>query len=84
MDNSENYIGSANLQTSTAGAEIIPATEFGTLKDFEFLNDQACHISINGRSYIYIRALQGVRLDSVSSFKIQEDAITFNWIGEAL
>ena len=82
MRNSEKFIGSAALETSVAAQEIIPTIQYGVIYDFEMLNDQACHISVNGGSYIYLRAEQGIQLDMVTSLKIQENNITFNWVGE--
>jgi len=70
-------VGSADLQTSVAEAEIITSP----LLNFEILNDQECHMSFNGSDYIYVRALQGVALDVVRSCKIEEGDITFNFIG---
>lgn len=37
-------IGSADIETSVAGAEILPKG----VVNFDFLNDQNCHIKING------------------------------------
>jgi len=71
--------GSTSLLTSVANAEIIP--DGFSFVDFELFNDQICHISINGGDYIYIRASQGIKIDSSSSIKIQEAGITFTWIG---
>ena len=74
--------GSANLQTSVAEQEIIATDDRFT--DFSLLNNQDCHISINGGDYIFVRANQGLELYVVNSIKIQEAAITFNWIGTKL
>lgn len=69
--------GSADLQTSTAGAEILDAKYI----NFELYNDADCHIKINGGAYIFIRALQGISVEVANSVKIQENNKTFNWIG---
>lgn len=69
--------GSADLQVSTAAAEILS----NSYVNFELYNDDACHISINGGSYIYIRANQGIAVDVITSLKIEENGITFNWVG---
>lgn len=76
--NSYKLAGSANLQTSTAETEILDKMYY----DFEFVNDQPCHVSVNSSAYIYLRAGQGLELDTIFSLKIQESGITFNWIGE--
>lgn len=80
MYNTTKIYGSASLQTSVAGEEILNTI----LYDFELINDQSCHISINGGPYIYLRALQGIQMPVMKSIKIQEDSITFNWIGGAM
>jgi hypothetical protein len=74
-----NIQGSADLQTSVAEEEIIPTGI--KYVNFEMLNDSACHVSINGSEYIYIRANQGIAIDFISSLKIEENSISFNWIG---
>ena len=71
-------LGSGDILTSVAGAEIL--TE-GSVRGFELVNDQPCTISINGGDPIHFRALQGVALELAHSVKIQENGITFNWIG---
>lgn len=72
-------VGSSSLQTSVAEEEIIPTN--ARIINFELLNDQICTISINGQTPVYIRANQGISIPSVSSCKIMENNITFNWIG---
>lgn len=76
-------IGSAALQTSVAGQEIVPAGYRGLI-NFQLMNDQICTVSINGESPIYLRAGQGIKTKPedvlVKSVKIQENGITFNWI----
>jgi hypothetical protein len=84
-------IGSDVIKTSVAGAEIIPDaiatkgwTEGYELKQFSLLNNQACTISINGTTAIYLSAGQGINIDNsllVTSVKIIESGITYNWIG---
>ena len=80
-----NIQGSNDLQTSVAGVEILPIGTDGktiSFDDFDFTNDQVCHVFINGStSPIYIRASQGVNLSYIYSFKVVEDGITFNWVG---
>jgi hypothetical protein len=86
------YVGSSNLQTSVANQEIIslpPVTWYYKtylFYKFEFFNDQDCHIIINNTTPIFVRALQGFSSctpdNGISSFKIVEDGITFNWVGE--
>ena len=76
-------LGFPSIQTSVAGQEIIP-TGYRGLINFQLMNDQACTISINGGSYIHLRAAQGIAIKSedvlVHSVRIQENGITFNWI----
>lgn len=79
---SVNYLGtvvcgSADLQTSTAGAEILD----GKYVNFQLYNDGDCHIKVNDGAYIFIRALQGIAVDYANSIKIEESGKTFNWIG---
>jgi len=84
-------IGSDGIKTSVAGAEIIPDaiatkgwTEGYEIRQFSLLNNQACTISINGMSAVYLSAGQGLNIDDsllVSSVKIIEGGITYNWIG---
>jgi hypothetical protein len=79
---SVNYLGtvvcgSADLQTSTAGAEILDSKYI----NFDLYNDADCHIKVNGGSYIFIRALQGISVEVANSIKIQESGKKFNWIG---
>ena len=71
--------GTGDIATSVAGAEIIPAST--KVINFELLNDQECHININSSGYKIIRAGQGVAIPVVKSVKIQENGITYNWIG---
>jgi hypothetical protein len=73
------FIGSNAIHTSVAKAEIVPSGT--TISDFQLLNDQACTVRINNGPVIYLRALQGLSLGFVSSLKIQEGGITYNWIG---
>lgn len=75
----QNWYGSDDLETSVAETEIIPTGI--RLVNFKMLNDTDCHVSINGSDYIFIRANQGIVIDIISSLKIEEDGIAFNWIG---
>jgi hypothetical protein len=87
----QGYIGSANLETSVANVEILP-TPSGwstgmvyTINKFSFYNTEACHITINDASAsIYLRAGQGFSTDItdklITSFKIVENNIHYNWI----
>lgn len=70
--------GSPSLQTSVANQEIVPTGV--TLYNFNLMNDQICNISINGSDYIYVRANQGIIIDKITSCKIQQNGVTFNWI----
>ena len=73
--------GSSDLQTSVAGEEILDGKNY---VNFQILNDQDCHIKINNKNYIFLRANQGYQSisGSVFSCKIEENSITFNWIGD--
>lgn len=88
------YLGSANLQTTTTtNTECIPNAPSNWtfpryyFKKFTFVNpSQACHVSINGGTPIYLAANQGFSTDKdddlINSFIIQESGISFNWMGE--
>jgi hypothetical protein len=71
--------GSAAILTSVGETEILPTGKH--FINFQLLNDQACTIAINNGTPIYVRALQGISIDVALSVKIQQDNITFNWIG---
>lgn len=73
-------LGSSDLETSVAEEEIVPSSK--RLVNFQLINDQNCHISLNGGGYIFVRANQGINIPVVYSCKIQEDNITYNWIGQ--
>jgi hypothetical protein len=49
------------------------------------MNDQDCHVKINGGDQIFLRAGQGWQMDQndkpISSFIIVDSTITFNWFG---
>lgn len=84
------FIGSSELETSVAGAEIVPSPPIAwvnavyAFNRFELLNDQDCHVIINNSSPIFIRANQGVKIEKddivVKSFKIVEAGVTYSWI----
>lgn len=77
------YVGSPDLQTSVANAEIIPSDK--TIYKFSFMNQGSCHVSVNGETAIYLSANQGFEMSMedfwITSFKIAENGIIFNWIG---
>jgi hypothetical protein len=77
-------LGSEEVLTSVAEREILP--EGYSFLTFSLLNDQNCHISINGLTYVYYRANQGININAglfiVNSVKILENGITFNWAGD--
>ncbi|KXZ22294.1 hypothetical protein P4T89_13275 [Bacillus nakamurai] len=84
------YIGSPNLEKSEANQEVVPPPpQTWTMKysfyKFSFSNDQECHVSINGGDPIYLRAGQGFQMDAhdspITSFKISESGITYNFLG---
>lgn len=84
------YIGSADLETSVANAEILPSPPVGwtigyNINKFSFYNTETCHITINSASTsIYLRAGQGFSMDitdyPITSFKVVENNIHYNWI----
>ena len=84
-------IGSAALQISVAGAEIVPSPPITwvnvnySFDKFEFVNDQICTVIVNGSDPIYLRANQGFKTEKgdmdITSFKVVEGAITYNWLG---
>lgn len=83
-------IGSSAVETSVAGVEILPdatITEGWSrgykLREFSLNNIQACTVSINDGDAIYLTAGQGINLNSitVTSVKIMENSITYNWMG---
>lgn len=81
------YIGSPNVQTSKVGEEIISnsTTNKNGLYAFSFLNQEECTVIINSKHEIFLRANQGfntTQIDApISSFKIKEPGVKFNWLG---
>lgn len=84
------YYGSSDLETSVALLDIIPKRSDNvtpiSFYMFSFNNDSACHISFNGGStWIYLKKGQGFSTSlpnkEINSFMIQENGITYNWIG---
>jgi hypothetical protein len=87
------FIGSPSLQTSVAGADIIPSPPSNyalgkkySLYKLAFMNDSDCSVLINENSAaIFLRAGQGFEtneLDSpIYSFKIVEAGISYNFLG---
>lgn len=84
------YIGSSNLQTSTANQEIIPSppshwTLGYNCYKLSFFNSQDCTVKINNLDPIYLQANQGFEMDKedspITSFVIIESGVGFNWIG---
>lgn len=91
------YIGSENLQTSTAMQEIVPNSthkglRLNSLYSFAFINTESCHVIINGKKgigeggvTIYLAEGQGfstVLGDApIDSFIVVESGVHFNWVG---
>jgi SPX domain protein involved in polyphosphate accumulation len=81
------YIGSSDIQTSTANQEIIPSTPLQyNLYKFQFANNTDCHVRINNdEDILFIRANQWFEMDNndapIFSFKIVDAGIQFNWVG---
>lgn len=69
--------GSGDLQVSVAETEVLN----GRYVNLELQNDDDCYISLNGGSYMFIRANQGIAADVVYSLKFLNSGKTFNWIG---
>ena len=86
------YIGSSDLQTSVAMANIIPSPADASwtigykLYKFSFANQQDCHVYINGSSQqIFLPAGQGFEVSDsdapITSFVVKEASISFSWLG---
>ena len=82
-------IGSNKLETSVANREIIPdAPKNWTmpirLKKFSLMNYSDCVLIINGEE-VFLKANQGFTTGyddvMISSVKIKETGIEYNWIG---
>jgi len=78
------YKASPSLQTSVAGAEVLPVPI--SFYKFVLINDQNCSLLINNDPVAkYIRAGQGFESTEIdpltTSVKIVEANITFNWFG---
>lgn len=71
-------LGSEILETSVANVEIIPTDKKAL--NFAFMNDGDCTVIVNGKT-LFLRAGQGLFVPKVASFKIVENAITYNWVG---
>lgn len=74
-------LGSDNLETSVANAEIIP--NGARIVNLSFANTQECHVIINNGSPIYLRGNQGQLVDVCFSLKVVEAGITYNWTGQS-
>jgi len=83
------YLGSPNPTTSNTNQEVIPPHPKGWNKGynfyrFSFINDQDCHVKINGGDEIYLRANQGFNSTEIDapiwSFVISEEGIVFNFV----
>ncbi|MFK3936673.1 hypothetical protein ACI2JA_04045 [Alkalihalobacillus sp. NPDC078783] len=84
------FLGSESLQTSVANQEILPPSPSNwtyrrRFNKLSLMNDQDCTLVINNQKGIFLREGQGFNVEQsdtpVSSLKIVEDGITFNWIG---
>lgn len=82
------YKASPSIQTSVAGAEILPSTPVGTIPinyyKLSLINDQNCSLIINNDPVAkFIRAGQGFEINEMDapifSLKIVEAGITYNW-----
>lgn len=84
------YLGSEAVQTSIANKEILPKppknwTMGYHLYKFSIMNYSDCTLVINNKAKLFLRANQGFNSDSqdasISSVKIVESGVEFNWIG---
>ena len=83
------YLGSEELQVSTANQEVIPNppadwTIGYFLKVFSFVNFADCTVLVNNESKLFLKAGQGFNASEklpISSFKVIESGIEYNWIG---
>lgn len=91
------YIGSSDLQASSAMQEIIPNTthngnSLNYLYSFAFRNTESCHVIVNGNKgtgnggvTLYLREGQGFSMEvgdtPIHSFVIVETGVHFNWVG---
>lgn len=86
-----NYYGSPEMQTSTANEEVIPTMEEWSyprirFKDFGFMNNEDCTVSIQGSEPIFLRANQGFEfigngITYIDSFIVIEAGIPYQIIG---
>ena len=84
------FKGTSKIETSTANQELIPEKPYGwtigyKFKSFSFFNDQECHIIVNNGEPLFLRAGMGFNSttdnQSITSFVIVEEGISYNWIG---
>jgi len=73
-------LGSANLQISMAGVEILTGNP--RVLNFSIIADNDYHITINGGTPIFIRGSQILLVPVVNSVSIVEAGITYNWNGQ--
>ena len=82
-------IGSKTLESSQANAEIIPDAPDNwnrpiILNKFAIINYDDCTLIVNGEE-IFLKSGQGFTTDfedvKISSVKIKESGIAYNWIG---
>jgi hypothetical protein len=85
----EGYLGSPDIMVSAANQEVVPTAPVSwtlpyQLYKFSFYNTEVCHVSINGGDWIYLKAGQGFNSElndaNITSFKIQEAGIHYNFI----
>ena len=83
------YLGTSKIEISVANKEIIPDspshwTMGHRLYKFSIMNYADCTLIINGTE-LFLKANQGFSSDkndaSITSVKIKESGIEFNWIG---
>lgn len=84
------YLGSNKLETSVANQEIIPSPpeswSYGyKIRELSFMNLTSCTVVINGEVELFLLADQGFAITRnnlpITSFKIKEANVEYNWIG---
>lgn len=77
------FIGSSSILTSIENQELVKKGI--VFHKFSYFNYEACTVSINGSSPIYLAAEQGFTSDfhdtKIKSFVILNSGVNFNWIG---
>lgn len=90
MRQGSGYLGSKQIETSIAGKEILPDAPEGwtngySLIRFQIRNDQSCTFLINDTTKVFSRSgegfIMGQKDPEITSVRILEDEVTYNWAG---